>query len=292
MSVPARIYNRVLVPLDGSSTAEFAIRFGVDVAAKHDADLLLLYLAHLPAVEPAPDEADSPTPDEIRAYLAGLRRDAEAADLRVQEHLLASHNLKDALLQFVETERVSIVVMSTQGRAPMIRWVFGSGAEQTLSSLPVPILLVRPLYARIVVPLDGSRWSEAALPRAAELARVHNAELVLLHVSEPRDARYAGQWALAGQQGIADQAFEQIRDQLAALRNSLRREGLRAREVLIRGADPAQAIRDYVESEDGVTMIVMSTHGRTGLSRWLLGSVAQRVIKSVRCGVTLVHADA
>jgi nucleotide-binding universal stress UspA family protein len=291
MAPPARIYHRVLVPLDGSTTAEFALRFAADLAVRHQADLLLLHLAYIPAVEPAANNDEAPANDSIRDYLAGLRRELEADDVRVREHVLESRDLKAALLQFVDAERVSVIVMSTQGRTGMIRWLFGSSADAALSSLPVPILLVRPVYQQIVVPLDGSAWSESAIPRASELARVHDAELILLHVYQPSSGNYAPQWALAGQQQIADQAFDQIHEHLTALRNQLRREGLRARDVIIRSNNPAQAICDYVTSEDGMAMIVMSTHGRTGLSRWLLGSVAQNVVRSARVPVTLVRAE-
>jgi nucleotide-binding universal stress UspA family protein len=183
------------------------------------------------------------------------------------------------------------MVMSTQGRAAMTRWLFGSGVEKALTSFPVPIMLVRPMYQRIVVPLDGSKWSESALPRATELARVHDAELVLLHVYQSKSGDYAGQWALAGQQQIADQAYEQMREEMIAIRNRLRQQGLRAREVIIRGGNPAQTICDFVESEEGISMIVMSTHGRAGLTRWLVGSVAQTVLKNSRSPVTLVHPE-
>jgi nucleotide-binding universal stress UspA family protein len=63
------------------------------------------------------------------------------------------------------------------------------------------------------------------------------------------------------------------------------------REVIIRSGNPAQTICDFVESEEGISMIVMSTHGRTGISRWLVGSTAQTVIKNSRSPVTLVHPD-
>jgi nucleotide-binding universal stress UspA family protein len=80
-------------------------------------------------------------------------------------------------------------------------------------------------------------------------------------------------------------------DQLIALRNRLRQEGLRVRDVMMRGSNPAQVICDFVEAEEGISMIVMSTHGRTGLSRWLVGSVAQTVIRNSRSPVTLVRPD-
>lgn len=292
MMTPARIYNRILVPLDGSSAAEFAIRFASDLATKHDADLILLHLEHLPS-QPADNQPgdDAGGPQRINDYLDGLRKELRMADVRIYTQQVTARDLAEALYKVIDAERVSAVVMSTQGRTALLRWLFGSGVERAISEFPVPLLLVRPMYQRIVVPLDGSRWSESAIPRAAELARLHGAELVLLHVYQPRGSDYADQWALAGHQQIADQAYEQMQEQLIALRNRLRQEGLRARDVIIRGGNPAQAICDFVEAEEGISMVVMTTHGRTGLARWLVGSVAQQVIKHARCPVTLVQPD-
>jgi nucleotide-binding universal stress UspA family protein len=286
----ARIYSRVLVPLDGSLAAEFAIPFAADLARNHDADLLLLYLKHLPAAtEPA--DADDQDLEQINKYLEDVRKEQRNMGIRAYEHLVVGRDLAEALFKFIESERVSVLVMSTQGRTGMIRWLFGSSIENTINNMPVPLLLVRPMYQRIVVPLDGSKWSESAIPRAVELARVHHATLVLLHVYQSKTSDYAGQWALAGQQQIAEQSYEQMADQLVALRNRLRREGLQVTEVIMRGSNPAQVICDFVEAEEGISMIVMSTHGRTGLSRWLVGSVAQTVIKNSRSPVTLVRPD-
>jgi nucleotide-binding universal stress UspA family protein len=292
-TVPARIYSRVLVPLDGSAAAEFAVRFGADLASKHDAELVLFYLRFLPAPVGGKDEAEPEggTLEQTRQYLEGLRRDLRADGIRVQDRMAESHDLPEALLKFIESERISVVVMSTQGRTSMMRWLLGSHIESALNNLPVPILLVRPMYQKVVVPLDGSKWSESAIPRAVEIARVHAAEVILLHIYQSKAGRYEGQWALAGQQEIADQTYEQMRDQLVALRNRLRAEGLSAREVLIRSTNPAQAICDFVNGEDGISLIVMSTHGRTGLARWLVGSTAQKVLKQARCPVTLVHPE-
>lgn len=293
MTIPTRIYNRVLVPLDGSSTAEFAIRFAADLALKHEADLLLLYLDYraVSVGESSETPAEEQDNRRVDVYLEGLRKGLRAAGVRAHVLVIPTRDLSDTLLKTIESERISVVVMSTRGHSPMLRWLFGSHVEQALNNMPVPLLLVRPMYQQIIVPLDGSKWSESAIPRAVELARVHGAELVLLHVHQSQAGDYAGQWALAGQQQIADQPVEQMREQLVALRNRLRQEGLKAREVLIRGNNPAQAICDFVESEDGISMVVMSTHGRTGLARWLVGSVAQEVLKQARCPVTLVHPD-
>ena len=289
MSIPARLYTRVLVLLDGSATAEFAIRFGADLASKHQADLALLHLRRASPTTDAETDAATAAAD-AQTYLERARKAAQSYGVAsVSTHTLAAANLHEALSTFIDAERVSIVVTSTQGRTNMMRWIFGSGVEKALSRFPVPLLLVRPMYQKVIVPLDGSGWSESAIPQASEIARIHDAELILLHVYQPKGGDYADQWALAGHQQIADQAYEQVRDRLIALRNQLRQEGVRAREVLIRANNPAQAICEFVESEDGISLVVMSTHGRTGLARWLMGSVAQKVIQNGRCPVKLVH---
>lgn len=292
MPYSARLYTRVLVPLDGSSAAEFAIRFGADLAQKHQAELLLLHLRRLDVMAPAGAAADSDeSAAQIEAYLEELRKEIRADGVSVQSHTLSSHDLRAALLDFIEAERVSAVVLSTQGRTPLLRWLFGGDVQQTLDRFPVPVMLVRPVYQNIIVPLDGSKWSESAIPRAVEVARLHNAQLVLFHVYQPKGRDYAGDWALAGHQEIAEQSYEKMHEQMIALRNRLRQEGLKAREVIVRGGNPAQAIIEFVESEDGISLVVMSTHGRTGLSRWLMGSVAGTVIREARCPVTLVYPD-
>lgn len=293
MKIPKRIYSRVLVPLDGSETAEFAIRFAADLALKHEAELLLLYLADLPLVpgDTPPDEQDIEARQRIRRNLDALRDDLKDQGLHVKNDYIETQNLSSALKKYLETERVSAVVMSTEGRTNLLRWLFGAHADKALTAFPVPIMLVRPAYHKIVVPLDGSRWSESAIPRAVEIARVHNAEIILLHVYQSSGEEFSAQWALAGQQQIADQGYEQIREQLVALRNRLRQEGLNVREHIIRGGSPARTICEFAANEEGISMVVMSTHGRTGLSRWLVGSVAQKVMKNLRCPVTLVQPE-
>jgi nucleotide-binding universal stress UspA family protein len=208
---------------------------------------------------------------------------------RARELFVETRNLAETLLKVIEDEQIHLIVMSMQGRTEMLRWIFGATVEKALNTLPVPVLLARPVYSTIVIPIDGSSWSESAIPKAVEMARNHNAELVLLHVFQSPTSSYDSQLALAGQQDMVDQSYTEIHDHLIAIRNMLRKEGLRVREHIIRGSNPAQAICDYTDTVEGMCMIVMSTHGRTGLSRWLVGSVAQRVIKNANCPVTLVH---
>ncbi len=145
-------------------------------------------------------------------------------------------------------------------------------------------------YTKILVPLDGSGWAERAVPHAAEIARNHDAELVLLHVYQPPMAEYVDQIALAGVTEIADQIRERAESYLVGLRNQLRQQGINASYAVVEGGKPAAVICDFVRDE-GIDLVVMSTHGRTGLARFLFGSVAQKVLQSVRVPVMLIRPD-
>ena len=145
-------------------------------------------------------------------------------------------------------------------------------------------------YKKIVVPIDGSGWSERAIAHAGDIARANNSEIILLHVFKPPAHEYTDQIALSGQIEQLDQIREQIKQYLIGIRNGLRKEGLNARVQFIEGQGVANLICDYI-NEEGVDLVVMSTHGRTGLARFLFGSVTQKVIEAIKVPVLLIHPD-
>jgi nucleotide-binding universal stress UspA family protein len=145
-------------------------------------------------------------------------------------------------------------------------------------------------YKHILVPLDMSKLAELALPEALTLARLNQAELTLLHVITPSQlmiATYPNGSAL-----LADQLAEAQRqvglDYLAEVRGPLLGEGVIVHTALETGL-PADAIIDYAQSHQ-VDLIVMSTHGRSGLKRWVYGSVAGKVLRGAHVPVVLVRA--
>lgn len=145
-------------------------------------------------------------------------------------------------------------------------------------------------YKKIVVPIDGSGWSERAVPHAAEIARDNDAEIILLHVFRPPASEYTDTIALAGQSEQLDHLRQQVKQKLMAVRNQLRGEGLDCRVQFIEGAGVANLICDYINSED-VDLVVMSSHGRTGLARYIFGSVAHKVLQEVKVPVMIVRPN-
>lgn len=135
----------------------------------------------------------------------------------------------------------------------------------------------------ILVPLDTSEISRSAIPKAAELARALDEELVLVTAAD---------WET--RQGLAEFAEVEHEDPIDILEANLRNQARVLHDVdvstdLIPGESPATAIVDRARADD-ISMIVIATHGRTGISRWRLGSVAERVVRGATVPVLVVPA--
>ena len=145
-------------------------------------------------------------------------------------------------------------------------------------------------YKKIVVPIDGSGWSERAVPHAVDLARISQGEIILLHVFKPPLHEYQDTLALAGEDEQINRIRDDIKQRLKALRSQLRGEGVECRVQVIEAVGIASQICDYVNDE-GADLIVMSTHGRSGISRFVFGSVAHKVMQEVDVPVLLIRPD-
>ena len=147
-------------------------------------------------------------------------------------------------------------------------------------------------YKKILVPLDGSGWAQRAIPHAVEIARsCTDSELILLHIYVPTSREYTDQLALAGQSDQESYAHEQMQQHLIGLRTELRDEAVHVRvQIIESGGDVANRICSYAQGE-GVDLVVMSTHGRTGLARLMFGSVAHDVMHCIELPVLLVRPD-
>jgi len=146
-------------------------------------------------------------------------------------------------------------------------------------------------YKKILVPLDGSGWAQRAVPHAVDIARNNeDAEVILLTVFVAPARQYMDQIALAGQESQIQQAREQMKQYLIGLRTELRDEDVRVRTQFIEGIGVAQLICGFV-ADEGIDLVVMSTHGRTGIARMLFGSVARDVMECINVPVLLIQPD-
>lgn len=145
-------------------------------------------------------------------------------------------------------------------------------------------------YKKIIVPIDGSGWSQRAIPHAVDIAQNNGAELILLHVFRPPATQYVGEIALAGQDEQLMALRDEMKQKLMSIRNEIRNEKVTVRVQVIEGMGVAEIICDYINEEDA-DLVVMSSHGRTGVNRWLFGSVAHRVMQGVQVPVMIIRPD-
>jgi nucleotide-binding universal stress UspA family protein len=312
----------ILVPLDGSRLAEQVIPQARALAALLDARLRLLTVIPDSAV----DEGDTFGYDLAAIYGVGdalrARREHEV-ELREALHIRARRYLEqqaealaalgteatyevrfgppaEVIVETAEAEHVALVAMATHGYSGLKRWALGSVADKVIHASCAPVLVVRgvtsvaaaPAVRRIVVPLDGSPLAKQALPLGAELARRAGAELVLLRATMPTIDLMAGMppagRLAAPYEDLTEPMRQSARRELEGIAGQLRGEDVRV-EVAAPIGDPAELIVDEAAAHQA-DLIVMATHGYSGLRRWALGSVADKVLHATTTPLILVRA--
>jgi len=300
--------SRILVPLDGSPLAEQALGCAIALARALPAELVILRAVSIP-----PDTQEvlgsaglevaalrEQVEEEASTYLREVARELEDVHLSVQQ-VVRHGPPSEAIVDYAAEGDIRQIVMTTHGRTGISRWTHGSVAERVLQAASVPVLMVRAeerklhisppqvSLRRILVPLDGSKVAEQVLSSATDIAQALDAEMILfqvpiIHVS----GSLSGDWYLPihGVLETATQDAEAYLDRVAA---GLREEGVTV-STAMRIGGVADSIIGYAQANQ-VNLIAMCTHGRTGLGRWLLGSVADRVLRGSRVPILLVRAS-
>lgn len=232
-----------------------------------------------------------------REYLDRLQADLQQRQASVTvEHLDGS--TVDALL--ASTQPGDLLVMATHGRGGAARWFLGSTAEAAIRRATVPVFLVRadesvpsqPHMSRVVVPVDGSEFAEEALPIARELATrldipVHLITVIDISGITSLDIAVAAISATSLEENLI-QLFTEAERDIARACDRLGDAGITLTTDVLHGA-PGLAIPNAVQPGD---LIVMTTHGRTGPARWVLGSVAEAVVRRSSVPVLLMRVEA
>jgi nucleotide-binding universal stress UspA family protein len=263
--------NEILVPLDGTPEAESILPAARTLAAALPARIRLVSVL---------ERADVP-PDR-RAYLE--QRRLELAGRKIDAGVeVAVGRPAESILEFARGAGTDFIAMTTHGRRGMDRLVLGSVAEEVLRRSPVPLLVARPgqppaAGRRLLVALDGSPAGEAVLPDAVRLARGLAWPIDLVRVALP----------IAVPGGLGEPLVPLPSDDpmpyLEALRKRLETEGgLEVRPVALEGRAATQILIHAREA--GAGLLCLTTHGRTGLARLVMGSIAEELLRTAPCPV-------
>lgn len=299
--------NNILLARDFSSASNHALRHAVDLARRTGAALHLLYAQVLhedPFGPSAPDRSGSPE-DRIRHR---LRRDVDDTSLAKKYPELTLHERVErdiaaapAILDYAAGRDVDLIVMGTHGRRGVRRFFLGSVAEEVVRRADQPVLTVHqgkedvravtppPPVERILVPVDFSYHAREALLHACAVAELYEAELDLLHVIEENlhPAFYVG-----GVQSIYDvepDIEDKVRERLHAF---YAEADAPSKPEMTVYATPGRAAREIPRfaAEHDADLIVMSTHGLTGFEHFMMGSVAEKVVRHADVPVFTVKA--
>lgn len=302
MTGPA--YRTILVPLDGSALSERALPEATALAARSGARLLLLRVAVANFVTRNDPLTGEPRLADLAAdYLRDVA--ARAGDRSAAETIEAAGEPGPVIGRVARERGVDLIVMATHGRSGIGRWLYGSVADYVLRHAPVPVLLVSPhcerpwtaegvgVAGRVLVPLDGSQVGAAALGPAVDLAATLGTGLLLAQVVAYPP--YTG-YGYGGALEVAPYAFDPETERVAAERYldaaaaPLRRAGCDVATCADLG--PAAPTVARLARERGAVAIAMATHGRGGLARAVLGSVATGVVQLAGVPVLLTRPAA
>jgi nucleotide-binding universal stress UspA family protein len=292
---------RILVPLDRTPLAEAALPLALRMAEREDSALSLATVwTPLPSLLDHSrwgtelQEWELANRAEDRAYLTTIaRRVREASGRPVSVRYLLGHPAEE-LLELVEDEGISLVVMSTHGHGGVTRAWVGSVADRMVRKGTAPVLLARPAdssqgaqiaagppFRKILVPLDGSPLAEAALDRSTLPVPSGDAEIVLLHVVGLLSSFGSPDGPLTPD--LTGQILEAERDAaLAYLEGVAERVapwGFRVAPHAVLAPSAWAGIVEFASS-NACDLIALATHGRGGAARAILGSVADRVLRS------------
>jgi nucleotide-binding universal stress UspA family protein len=311
------MYRKMLVPLDGSELAEVVFPYAKELAGRLGIEVILLHIS-APALRDyaAMNRAYiEHAADTVRREARRVQKKAglvpEEKAIEVRGELVVGYPA-DEILRYSEENAVDLILMASHGRSGPKRWALGSVADKILHAANTPVFLVRAGIPEqipydewpkrtIIVPLDGSDLAEAVLPHAEMLARQGGPEMVaviLVRVCElptmpayytPELAEIPFNWGQYAQQETA-RCKQTASEYLAGIEPRFRNSGINVKsEVLVgKATDEIVAYANKIP----YNLIVMATHGRSGLSRVVYGSVAVNILVGVNSPLLLVKPTA
>lgn len=282
--------DRVLFPTDGSDCAEHARHHALYLADRFEAALHVIHV----------EEREAELSDVIDVseadVLADLHAPMEEAvpEPRVVEHTVAHTSVVDGILSYAAEHDTNLTVLGTHGRSGIRRLVLGSVAERVVRQAPHPVMTVgrgaKPPQemddGHLLVPIDFSDQQPRLLAHARELALAYGMTLTLLHVVEAEEVPDVyGAYADPPEPGVLADRTETVLDERA---QTLREHGVDV-EVEVRSGHAAAETLDAADEMDA-DLLAIATHGRSGVERMLMGSVAETVIRRAPCPVFLVKS--
>lgn len=294
--------KKILFPTDFSRCADQALTHALHLAEQYDAELHMLHVVVLHEYDPYNPVHQFPKAEELEARLNEIasremdavlenrnRNGVDATQAQIRDIAAAP-----AIIQYAHDHDIDVIVMGTHGRRGLKHLLLGSVAEEVVRTAYRPVLTIREekvekrveAVERILVPIDFSKYAREALIYAKELASTYDAELQLLHIVEEtmHPAFY--------NTGVST-IYDVVPDLEAKAKQALSRllaetpGTAKKAEVFVRKGRAVRDIVRFAENND-TDLIVIATHGLTGIEHLLIGSVTEKVVRLAPCPVFTV----
>ena len=301
------MYTKILVPLDGSPLSEGVLPYARFFAKQLKVPVELLQVIEPHTVSIFSDPEHGRYVDVVEAALKSSSRDyldPVAGSFPEPSAVDCSVKIGDPAEVIVDegsAQAGALIAMATHGYSGIRRWLMGSVAEKILRATTNHLLIVRPTgqtgtsgvagLESVLVPLDGSPLAEKVFPLVAILARKMNLEVVLLRVYAPLRAAYVADEYMPDLTRISKEIRGEAQSYLEQRVQQLQGEGLERVSSLLLEGDGAGEIVDMARRTRG-SLVAMCTHGRSGIGRWVLGSVTERVVRHSADPVLVVRPSA
>ncbi len=318
------MFKRILTPLDGSKSSESILKWVSPLAETISAELVLTMVVEDGFVPPAVVTAGQsrsysgpvPEPAEVIAERESRRGVADAQigwasnylesvsdrfvpDTVTTRFHVATGNPEEQIIATAISTDSDLIAMATHGASWIARGVLGSVADRVVHTSPVSVLLLRPgeldvsitgatRIKNVIVPLDGSPVSEAAVGVGRDLSRAVNAKLHFLTAASEMHGYGPSAGGPYGQIYASGGLREEVRDYLTPYVEESVDKGIDASAIAVTGSAAQAIIRGAHEEQNPI--VVMTSHGLGGFHRWLLGSVTDKVIRGADCPVLVVPA--
>jgi nucleotide-binding universal stress UspA family protein len=287
------MWKKILIPLDGSDLAELALPYAEELANAFKSEVILIHVSE-------PSESHYKHMHEL--YVKEVADRIKERFKKVSQ-VVVSGKPADEIISYADKNKVGLIIMTSHGRSGILSWATGSIASKLLQAATMPVLLVRAakpkrkvtrevLLNRILLPLDGSEAGEAAVSYIGELMSHLESEVTLLGVvSSGQHIRSVGGLDYISYPPEQMEMFQkEAREYLDKVyRHLKRRKGTVRVAIEVVEGDVGQEIIKFAEGK-GVDLIAVSSHGHSGIEKWVFGSIANKVVQGSKAPVLVVKA--
>lgn len=288
-------FKNILVPLDGSELAEKALPYARTIAKLKNSNITLFAVSLTIFVERR-DKLFS-------SYLEATAKKLNEEGIKTTT-ATGYGEVSEQIIKYANSNKIDLIIMATHGYSGAKKWMFGSKTQKVLYGTTIPVFLIKSKspevsgeFNRIMVPVDGSPFSESTFPFITELTKKTKREVLLLHICEPPVVPSYGSSPINPKwKKYRDDMWNEVErlstNYLANTIELLKKKGVKARSKVVK-AQTGEVAKTIIKisKDENINLIVTATQGRTGVTGLVYGSVANKIVEDSLQPILLIRPE-